>query len=318
MNTPDPAGPRPNLNFRLYSLARSSLHGIRRRIPEALVRPRRSLSGRFAIGITTYIERYDTYFRPLYRSLSRIFPEVPISVTVNGYGDLTAQRRYLERIEVELCADAPPHHHFVLHERPVGLTTLWNELLELSLPLPTLILNDDLQIHPWLRRWAEAFPWGEDDLMLLNSTWSHFVITDATVRRAGAFDPSYPGIGFEDMDYTARAGIAGIPIGNRLCPYLTHHDHQPTTTSFDHDGGRVWGKYTSANQAHFQSRWQECGPEEGVAIRQLRSSVKPVNPPLLPIPLPRTLAGRGPGPIRMDGPDAPSSQNGGSLIAPSK
>jgi len=307
MSNREPGAPKPNLNFRLYSLTRSALHGCRRRIPAALVPPRASLAGRFAIGITTYIERYDAYFRPLYRSLARTFPEVPITVAVNGYGDATAQRRYLGRFEAELCASAPPHHRFVLHEKPVGLTTLWNEILELSLPMPTLMLNDDLRIHPWLRRWAESFPWEEVQLTLLNSTWSHFVISGSTVRQAGAFDPAFPGIGFEDMDYTARAGLAGIAIGNRLCPYLSHQDHQPTTTSFDGDSGRVWGKYTSANQAHFQSRWQECGPEEGVAIRQLRSHVKPVHPPLIPIPLPTTLAGRGPGPIRVDGPTAPPS-----------
>lgn len=317
MSDHDPSAPQPNLNFRLYSLARSTLHGFRRRIPAALVPARISLAGRFAIGITTYIERYDAYFRPLYLSLARTFPEVPITVAVNGFGDITAQRRYLERIEAELCSSAPPHHRFVLHERPVGLTTLWNEILELSLPLPTLILNDDLRIHPWLRRWAESFPWEDARLTLLNSTWSHFVIADSTVRLAGAFDPGFPGIGFEDMDYTARAGCAGIAIANRLCPYLSHQDHQPTTTSFDDDSGRVWGKYTSANQAHFHSRWQECGPEEGVAIRQLRSHVKPVHPPLIPIPLPTTLTGCGPGPIRIDGPAAPSPQPGGGPMAPS-
>ena len=148
-------------------------------------------------------------------------------------------------------------------------------------------------------------PMGRPQLTLLNSTWSHFVIADATVRRAGAFDPGFPGIGFEDMDYTARASCAGNAIDNRLSPYLSHQDHQPTTSSFDEDSGRVWGKNTLANQAHVHSRWQECGPEEGVVIRQLRSHGKPVNPSVIPIPLPRTLAGCGPGPIRIDAPAAP-------------
>ena len=67
----------------------------------------------------------------------------------------------------------------------------------------------------------------------------------------------------------------------------------------------MWGKYTSANQAHVHSRGQERGPEEGVAIRQLRGHGKPVNPPVIPIPLPRTLAGCSPGPIRIDALAAP-------------
>jgi len=163
---------------------------------------------------------------------------------------------------------------------------------------------------------GRILPMGRPQLTLLTSTWSHFVNADATVRQPGAFDPGFPGIGFEDMDYTARACCAGIGIANRLCPYLSHQDHQPTTTSCDCDSGRVWGKYTSANQAHFHSRWQECGPEEGVAIRQIRGHVKPVNPPLIPIPFPTTLAGCGPGPIRIDGPSAASPQSGGATTAP--
>ena len=237
-------------------------------------------------------------------------------MAVNGFGAITAQRCYLQRLEVEFCAPAPPQQRFLLAELPVALTALWSEILELSLSLPTLILNDDLRIHPWLRRWAESFPWEDVKLTLLNSTWSHFVIPDSTVQRgAGAFDPHFPGIGLEGMDYTARAGCAGI--ANRLCPYLSHQDHQPTTTSFDDDSGRVWGKYTSANQAHSHSRWQECSPEEVVAIRQIRSHGKPVNPPLIPVPLLTKLAGFGPGPIRIDGPAAPSHQPGGPPTAPS-
>ena len=64
MNYSDPSAPMPNLNFRLYGIARSTLHGFLRRLPAALVPPRTSLTGRFAIGITTCIERYDFFFTP--------------------------------------------------------------------------------------------------------------------------------------------------------------------------------------------------------------------------------------------------------------
>jgi hypothetical protein len=86
---------------------------------------------------------------------------------------------------------------------------------------------------------------------LLNSTWSNFVITDRTIDRLGGFDPGFPGIGFEVMDYTARAGPAGESISNAFCPYITHKHRQPKATSFDSVSDRVWGKYTSAHQAFF-------------------------------------------------------------------
>jgi hypothetical protein len=234
--------------------------------------------------------RYERYFRPLYRALVRFFPEVSLSVAVNGHGSEEQQRHFLERFEREICQGAPAHHRFLLHDRPHGLTTLWNGLLAASpADRPLLILNDDLLVHPWLRRWAEAFAWSSVELSLLNSSWSHFAIAPATVARVGGFDPGFPGIGFEDMDYTARAGLAGVPIANHLCGYLRHEDHKPDTTSFDALSGRIWGKYTSANQAHFAAQWEVCGPQDGVFIKQMQAYVRPRSPicpfAVPPIPL---------------------------------
>jgi len=279
--------PNPNLNYYLYATARAVLHRSRWLLPASLVPPSRPLDQEFAIGITTYIERYEGYFKPLYQAISRSFPEVRLCVAVNGHGNAEDQQRYLDRIRQELCSTAPAHHSFVLHDRPAGLTTLWNEILELSLPSPVLILNDDLRIYAWLRRWAEAFDWKATTLTLLNSTWSHFVISSRAIDQLGAFDPGFTGIGFEDMDYTARAGLEGIAIANVLCPYITHQNHQPKSTSFDSVSGRVWGKYTSANQAYFYHKWQSCPANEGVFIKQIASHVKPLHP-LTPIPLLRT------------------------------
>ncbi|MFM7268628.1 MAG: glycosyltransferase family 2 protein [Cyanobium sp.] len=268
-----------NLRFRLYCAAREGVQGLRRLVPPALVPPRRDLSASFAIGVTTYSPRYERYLKPLHAAISRIFPEVPLTIAVNGHGSADAQARYLERFQREICASAPAQQRFLLHQHPHGLTTLWNGMLAASPgDRPLLILNDDLRLHAWMRRWAEGFDWGAAELALLNSSWSHFVIAPSTVERVGAFDPGFPGIGFEDMDYTARAGLAGVPISNHLCGYLRHHDDKPTATSFDAISGRVWGKYTSANQEHFTASWEPCGEAEGIWIKQLRGWVKPRGP----------------------------------------
>lgn len=268
-----------NLRYRLYCASREAGWALRRTIPSRFLPPQRDLTGAFGIGITTYSERYERYFKPLYRKLSRIFPEVSITVAVNGHGAPEAQAAYLERFVREICQGEPSHRCFVLHDRAHGLTTLWNAMLAASPgDRPLLILNDDLVVDGFLRRWAEAFSWSSVDLSLLNSSWSHFVIAPATVARVGAFDPGFPGIGFEDMDYTARAGLAGVGIANYLCGYIRHQDHKPEATSFDDISGRVWGKYTSANQAHFAAQWQSCPADEGVFIKQLHGNVRPRHP----------------------------------------
>jgi hypothetical protein len=261
------------------------LHGGRRLIPRALLPPRRPLGHHFTIAITTFEARYESYFRPLYRSLRRSFPEVPILVAVNGHGDQGSQGRYLERICRELADGEPPHRRFLLHDRVVGLCQMWNELLQASPTATTLVLNDDLRIDPYLRRWAEAMAWESVDLSLLNNTWSHFAIARRSWEKIGAFDQSFSGIGFEDMDYTARACLAGVRIGGVACPYLHHANDQPATTSFDGQSERVWGKYTSANQESFFRKWVRCPAPEGTYIRQLGHHVRPIAP-LTPLPVP--------------------------------
>ncbi|MDM7953672.1 MAG: hypothetical protein QUV07_10730 [Cyanobium sp. CZS 25K] len=277
---------RSSLNLRLYFAARAIFHGGRSCIPRALLPPRRPLGDRFTIAITTFEARYESYFRPLYLSLRRSFPEVPILVAVNGHGDPSSQKHYLERLCGELAEGEPPHRRFLLHDRVVGLCQMWNELLQASPTATTLVLNDDLRIDPWLRRWAESMAWDSVNLTLLNNTWSHFAIGRHCWERIGAFDQSFSGIGFEDMDYTARASLAGVRIDGVSCPYLHHANDQPVTTSFDDQSARVWGKYTSANQESFFRKWESCAAPEGIYIRQLDHHVRPVAPlPPLPVPL---------------------------------
>lgn len=267
---------KANVKYYMYIAARAALNQSKRLVPNALIPSTDNTRNDFSIGITTYIERYEHYFKPLYKTMALLFPNTRITVAVNGFPDQTAQKDYLDQIESEICSKAPQHHRFILHDKPVGLTTLWNEILGLSLPLPVMILNDDLKAYPWLRRWAQRLVWQDLSLTLLNHTWSHFIISREVIEELGYFDPGFSGIGFEDMDYTALAGMKGIKIHDLACPYLVHRNHQPERTSFDSESTRVWGKYTSANQAYFFQKWEECTPNQGIYIRQLKKSVRPI------------------------------------------
>ena len=267
---------KPNLNYYLYKAAHGAVYMARRCIPASLVPPKKDLSGHFSIGITTYIARYEKYFKPLYLALCKYFPDVRIIVAVNGFSDSAAHQSYLDRFSREICANAASNRHFVLHDKPVGCSQLWNDILGAGIQSPTLILNDDLRIYPYLRRWAESFDWEKADIALLNSTWSNFIISQKAVRKIGAFDPMFTGIGFEDMDYTARAYFAGVKIANIICPYVYHKDLKPERTSFDAISGKVWGKFTSANHDYFFTKWEKCAAGEGAYIKQIASHVKPV------------------------------------------
>ena len=59
----------------------------------------------FAIGMVTYIARFERTFKPALGRLVRAFPDVAIYVAVNGFHDRDRQIEYLNEVKA-FCADA--------------------------------------------------------------------------------------------------------------------------------------------------------------------------------------------------------------------
>lgn len=264
---------RQNLNYEIYKKLYATRNLILRCIPHFLVPKNHKLGQRLQIGVTTYIDRYDEFFKPLYLNLIRIFPDIEIRVAINGFYDVDEQANYLKRVEEELCVELKDKITFVMHHKAVGLTTLWNEILSQSIRPYSLILNDDLEIYPWFRHWLENAHWESDYITLIEATWSHFFISKKALEEVGWFDEEFLGIGFEDMDYTARCLDRGIGLKIVKCPYVRHRDHKPKRTSFQAD--TVWEKYTTTNMEHFYKKWKECEHDNGIYIKQIHSFVEP-------------------------------------------
>lgn len=266
-----------NFNYRVFRLIERLKGRTLRRIPNRIITRDAELSQHLQIAVTTYVDRYEQFFKPLYYSLRKIFPDLNILTAVNGFHDQTIQSEYLQRLQTELCNNHLDGCTFVLHDQPVGLTRLWNELLSQGSAETTLVLNDDLRIYPWLRLWIEKRVWGRS-ITLINGSWSHFFITKCVLSNVGWFDEEFKGIGFEDMDYTARCALNGVSIDNLGCQYIQHLDHQPTRTSFDTQSSTMWGpKYSSMNHDSFFRKWRTCNYDSGIFIKQINSFVEPTD-----------------------------------------
>lgn len=266
---------KENLNYKIYQFSRLLKGRLLSSVPNLLIPKRRELNKDLQIGITTYVDRYESYFKPLYKSLRSIFPEVNIYVAVNGFYDDSVQKKYLELVHKELCYDLKNDNTFILHDKPVGLTRLWNELLSQGQCETTLLLNDDLYIYPWFRIWLGKVKW-DAGITLINGTWSHFLFSKSMLKTVGWFDEEYRGIGFEDMDYTARCAHMNISIQNISCQYILHQDHQPTRTSFDKDSDTLWGpKYSQINHDTFFRKWKLSDTPSDIFIKQLSSYILP-------------------------------------------
>jgi hypothetical protein len=266
---------REKINYNIFKFGYSTRGKILRLIPQNMVPRKINLNSRLQIAITTYVDRYELFFKPLFASLKSLFPEVNLYVAVNGFHDNNIQAHYLERLHKELCSKEMGLCTFVLHDKPVGLTRLWNELLSQGSDNTTLILNDDLKVYPWFRAWIENRELNSS-ITLINGSWSHFFFNREILDSVGWFDENFRGIGFEDMDYTARCARKGIPIDNTCCQYIRHLDHQPSRTSFDDQSTTLWGpKYSSINHDTFFEKWKICDYNSGIFIKQLNSFVVP-------------------------------------------
>jgi len=261
------------INFQLYKFASRVKGKMLNLLPLKLIPKNKKLDQKFEIAITTYVDRYENFFKPLYFSLRKIFPEVPIYVAVNGFHDSEIQKNYLERFYNEICTRNCGLTKFILHDKAVGLTRLWNELLSQSNCDTMLILNDDLQVYPWLRSWLTDKS-SLSTLTLINASWSHFFFPKEIISRVGWFDEEFHGIGFEDMDYTARCAVKEVNIDNLRCQHIIHLDHQPSRTSFDDKTDTLWGpKYSSINYHRFFDKWKVTDKKTGIYIKQLDSFV---------------------------------------------
>jgi hypothetical protein len=261
------------INFQLYKFASKTKGRMLNLLPLKLIPKGKRLDEKLEIAITTYVDRYENFFKPLYFSLRKIFPEVTVNVAVNGFHDSEIQRNYLERFYNEICSHNCGLTKFILHDKAVGLTRLWNELLSQSNCNTMLILNDDLQVYPWLRTWLTSKS-SLSTITLINASWSHFFLPKEIISRVGWFDEEFHGIGFEDMDYTARCAVKEVVIDNLRCQHITHLDHQPSRTSFDDKTDTLWGpKYSSINYQRFFEKWKVTDSNTGIYIKQLNSCV---------------------------------------------
>lgn len=266
-----------SLNYQAYLFASGMKTACLRRVPKFLVKQKKDLSRNIQISITTYIDRYESHFKPLYLELSRIFPDINVHVAVNGFFDKDSQQQFLKKLHKELCIGLREGNTFILHDKAVGLTRLWNELINQGSCETILMLNDDLKIFPLFRSWLEKEAWGST-ITLINGTWSHFFISRNIIKQIGWFDENFHGIGFEDMDYTARCSLGQIEITNLKCRYIQHQDHQPLRTSFDNQSKTLWGpKYSVMNHDAFFKKWRLSNSNTGVYIKQINKYVEPIN-----------------------------------------
>lgn len=172
--------------------------------------PRRAINSDYSIGVTTFLDRYNIFFKGLIKKLVYLFPDKEIIIAVNGHVKKAEHIKYLEDItdytkkfnNVFLIKDVEPQ----------GLSKLWNEIIKKSDSSKLLILNDDLKIAPSFRGDFERTNILQERIAVINKTWGHYLISKSIIEQVGWFDENLLEIGGEDDDYCARLAMEGNPI----------------------------------------------------------------------------------------------------------
>ncbi len=209
---------------------------------------------RFSIGIVTYVDRYNNFFKPLITNLITIFPDTEFVISVNGYYDKTVQEKYLD--EIKLFLSGFKNVKIIDFIEPQSLSKLWNLLILNASSDKILILNDDLKISTLFRKNLNRSGILDEEIALINRSWSHFLISKKIVGNLGWFDQRFPGVGNEDEDYECRLVHNNTIIKTFKIKGLNNVVFQTSNFSYGKDIDTIHTKYVRRNKDFFDSKWE--------------------------------------------------------------
>jgi len=214
----------------------------------------------YSIGVVTYVNRYEIHFLPLIKRLITVFPDTQIVIAINGYYDEEIQKNYLAKITGLLATYK--NVNFVTYQTGESLSKLWNQLLINSKTDKTFIFNDDIKIASCFRNKLEQSGVLDEKCGLINSSWSHFLMSKTIVNINGWFDERFPGVGYEDQDYEIRLVLNGITIKDYQVAGLKNLVYKTTDFSYGANIETDYEKYSSDNGKVFFKKWITSPTEE--------------------------------------------------------
>ena len=207
-----------------------------------------NLGGDVGIVITTFEQRFEIYAIPLIIDLREKL-SCPIYLVINGNYEgpagINAMTNLLRQIS-----------HFenvfpIVFGKMQGCSSLWNTGLTHSNCSLNFVFNDDISIDKTTmteQMQIAVESMADKDLLTINNSWSHFLISNRCLKLIGPFDERFLGFGEEDGDYIRRVvEKTGVGPANLLLPSFVNIIDQ----SRDPNVAVSWGKYSLFNKCLF-------------------------------------------------------------------
>jgi len=214
---------------------------------------------RITIGITTFLNRFEQFFKPLINKLMFLLPGSRIIVMANGSVLKEEQREYLLRLK-DFCSHFA-NIELMVYEEPRGLSHLWNRIMRQAGSDSVLMLNDDIRLKTNFGKFIDRSGILKEEIATVNSSWSHFMISQKIFRLVGEFDEELREVGGEDDDYLARLALLGL----RPVDYRSHaiargrrkkKKNNPDLNSYGKDMTKEAYGYSSYNTDYLRNKWE--------------------------------------------------------------
>lgn len=210
-------------------------------------------SQNYSIGVVTYVNRYNTYFRKNIKNLVRFFPDKEIICIINGHPDKERHLSYLKEITGQLSSFK--NVKYITFEDHQSLAKCWNWITLMSSNPNFLFLNDDILIKKNFRGDFESHLQSNTSFFTVNGSFSHFLLNKDTVKKNGWFDERFLGVGQEDGDYLLRLAQNNIPLINVECSDILNFVAPNDNPGFKKISSLTQGKYSSINKEFMQKKW---------------------------------------------------------------
>ena len=221
------------------------------------VSPKHSNKVGLSIGITTFMDRYNSTFKNLLKKIILLFPEDQIIVVANGHVKEKEQEQYLAEIK-NFCATYS-NVELVTYLKPKGLSFIWNRIVDSSVENKVLIINDDLDLNPVFKWFLLKCGILDSEIATIQNSWSHFLISKKIFDQIGRFDEGLLEIGGEDDDYCARLAMHNINLNNyntsSIRPSLKVKEKRLKVNSYGKNMNEERFGYSSLNSKYLESKW---------------------------------------------------------------
>jgi hypothetical protein len=197
---------------------------------------------RATIGITTFLERFE-FVEKLVGQI-RSFTDVDIILAINGQYKQNFDNDYRVKI-LNLCSKYNSVFPIFFTETR-GLSKMWNTIIVHSCNDLILVLNDDIEFfNDDFVNLLKKYENENEGLIMLNNTFSFFLVFKKTIDELGYFDERLIGFGWEDGDIMWRhIELYNKPVGFDVLGGVINH----MSNYRDEKIIRAGNKYSSFNK----------------------------------------------------------------------